>query len=451
MMSTLTQHSLSRCGCPAKDNRVTIDSPASSPVVSYSELARLFLRLSITAFGGPVAHIALAEDEIVTRRGWLTREHYLDLVAATNLIPGPNSTEVMIHVGYIMRGIPGAIVAGVCFIGPAFLLTLALAVLYVSSGTIPQVEAALRGIQPVIVAIIASVGYRLVRAALTNAILWLLFALSVAAIVVLHIPEVIVMLASGALYGLYQVGIPQPQKTALPIIFALPSGMEWGASARNWISNVFVGAQHAALLQRANWIWQPVSGVLAAASAVSPLDLFLYFLKIGSVLFGSGYVLIAYIQQDVVNTFGWLTTHQLLDAIAIGQLTPGPVSTTTAVVGYIVAGLPGALASTFGIFLPSFVLVILTAPLIPRMRSNRFLGAFLTGINVGVIAAIGVVLVDLANAAFHVPGSASLSLLPILLAVVALVLLVRYKVNATWLIFGGAVIGLLASAVVGQF
>jgi chromate transporter len=420
---------------------MTNDTPPSRPVVSYSELARLFLRLSITAFGGPVAHIAIAEDEIVKRRGWLTREHYLDLVAATNLIPGPNSTEVMIHVGYIMRGIPGAIVAGVCFIGPAFLLTLALAVLYVSSGTIPQVDAALRGIQPVIVAIIASVGYRLVRAALTNTILWLLFALSVAAIVVLHIPEVIVMLSSGALYGLYQVR--SPQKTALPIILALRSGVEWGKTA---LSDV-VGARHALPLHRLEAVW----GVLAAASAVSPLDLFLYFLKIGSVLFGSGYVLIAYIQQDVVDTFGWLTTRQLLDAVAIGQLTPGPVSTTTAVVGYIVAGLPGALASTFGIFLPSFILVILTAPLIPKMRNNRFLGAFLTGINAGVIAAIGVVLVDLANAAFHVPGSASLSLLPILLAVVALVLLVRYKVNATWLIFGGAVIGLLASSIVGQF
>jgi chromate transporter len=188
-----------------------------------------------------------------------------------------------------------------------------------------------------------------------------------------------------------------------------------------------------------------------SALAATPLDLFLYFLKIGSVLFGSGYVLIAYIQQDVVDTFGWLNTRQLLDAIAIGQLTPGPVSTTTAVVGYIVAGLPGALASTFGIFLPSFVLVILTAPLIPRMRNNRFLGAFLTGINAGVIAAIGIVLVDLANAAFHIPNSASLSLLPILLGIAALVLLVRYKLNATWLIFGGAVIGLLASGIIGQF
>ncbi|MBZ0280839.1 MAG: chromate efflux transporter [Anaerolineae bacterium] len=379
--------------------------------VSYAELARVFLRLSLTAFGGPVAHIALAEDELVTRRNWLTREHYLDLVAATNLIPGPNSTEVMIHVGYVMRGIPGAIVTGFCFITPAFLLTLALAVLYVSTGAIPQVEAILWGIKPVMVAIIAQAGYRLAQTALKTTTLWVLFFASVALIVLTPLPEVIVMLGAGVAYGVYKSGVKQA--SSIGILFPLFN------------------------------VVQQTSSPIAA-----PLwDIFFYFLKIGSVLFGSGYVLITYIQQDIVNTFGWLTTQQLLDAVAIGQLTPGPVSTTTAVVGYIIAGFPGAIVATLGIFLPSFVLVILTAPLIPRMRKSTFLGAFLAGVNAGVIAAILVTLLDLANAALRVLGGTVWSPLAIGLAMAALVLLIRYKINATWLIAGGGLIGLIVGLV----
>lgn len=381
---------------------------APPPQVSYAELARVFLRLSLTAFGGPVAHIALAEDELVTRRQWLTREHYLDLVAATNLIPGPNSTEVMIHVGYVLRGLPGAILTGFCFITPAFLLTLALAVLYVSTGAIPQVEAILWGIKPIMVAIIAQAGYRLAQTALKTTALWVLFIAAVVVIVLTPLPEVIVMLGAGMAYGLYRTGVKR--FSSIGILFPM--------------------------FNMAQQITSPI--------AVSLWDIFFYFLKIGSVLFGSGYVLITYIQQDIVNTFGWLTTQQLLDAVAIGQLTPGPVSTTTAVVGYIIAGFPGAVAATFGIFLPSFVLVILTAPLIPRMRKSTFLGAFLAGVNAGVIAAILVTLIDLANAALRTLNSTNWSPLAIGLTLGALVLLIRYKTNATWLIVGGAIIGFVS-------
>jgi chromate transporter len=390
--------------------------PATTPPqVAYAELARFFLRFSLIAFGGPVAHIALGEEEIVTRRKWLTREHYLDLVAATNLIPGPNSTEVMIHVGYVLRGLPGAVVTGFCFIFPSFALTLALAVLYVSTGGIPQVEAILWGIKPVIVAIIANAGYRLLRTALTTPSLWLLFALSTLVILFTDVPEVVVMLAAGLLFALLQL---RPTLPSVASVF-LPLAMLWrGGTGVRYL-------------------------VQTAASSPSLLDIFLYFLKIGSVLFGSGYVLIAYIQQDVVNTFGWLNTQQLLDAIAIGQITPGPVSTTTAVVGYIVAGLPGAVVATLGIFLPSFVLVILTAPLIPKMRGNRYLGAFLSGVNAGVIAAILVTLIDLARASLLTLNSAAFSPIAITLALVSLFLLVRTKINPTWLILAGAVIGLV--------
>jgi chromate transporter len=392
-----------------------------STPVAYAELARLFIRLSLTAFGGPVAHIAIAEDEIVARRKWLTREHYLDLIAATNLIPGPNSTEVMIHVGYTLRGVRGALLTGACFIIPSFLLTLALSVLYVGTGTIPEVNAVLWGIKPVIVAIIANVAYRLVPAALKSPVLWLIFGLSMLALVVLNVPEVIVMLGAGVVYALYSM---------------------WGRSNAMALF-LFPHTLNAATV----WTQRAVSTfpllVVQQAAQVGLWGIFFYFLRIGLVLFGSGYVLIAYIQQDLVDTLGWLTSQQLLDAIAIGQITPGPVSTAAGVVGYIIAGLPGAVVATLGIFLPSFVLVILTAPLIPRMRSSRVMGAFLNGVNAGVLAAILVTLVDLTQAALRTPDNAAISPLAIMLAVVALALLIRTKVNATWLIVAGGVVGLL--------
>jgi chromate transporter len=390
------------------------------PQVSYTELARLFIRLSLSAFGGPVAHIAIAEDEIVARRKWLSRQHFLDLVAATNLIPGPNSTETMIHVGYVLRGIPGALLTGACFIIPSFLLTLALAVVYVNTGNIPQVGAILWGIKPVILAIIAQVGYRLVRSALKTPVLWALFLASAAVIAFTPMPEVVVMLASGVLYAVYQTGL-KPGNIKLAF---------------------FAGAHHALPLQH------PLLWLQTAEAAGAGLgDLFFYFLKIGSVLFGSGYILIAYIQQDVVNAFGWLTTRQLLDAVAIGQITPGPVSTTVAVIGYIVHGAAGAVLATLGIFLPSFVLVILTAPLIPRMRQSQFLSAFLAGVNAGVIAAILVTLLDLAGAAFLTLSGDAVSPVALALGLGALVLLVRTAINATWLIVIGGLVGLAVSLI----
>ena len=386
------------------------------PRVSYAEIARLFLRISLSSFGGPAAHLALGEDEIVTRRGWLSREHYLDLIAATNLIPGPNSTEVMIHVGYVLRGIPGALVSGFCFIFPAFLLTLALSVVYVTTGTLPAIASILWGIQPAIIAIIAVAAYRLMPTALKTRLLWGMFVVSITALVLTDIPEVTVMLGIGALYALLQIR-PTPSATAL---FGIaPALSQFTLAAQTVIEGARVGA----------------------------FDLFFYFLRIGSVLFGSGYVLIAYIEQDLVANWGWLSARELLDAVAIGQFTPGPVLTTVTAVGYITAGFPGAIMATLGVFLPSFVLVILTAPLIPRMRQNRLLSAFLTGINSAVVAAILVTVLNLALQAVRPLSGAEgvdvTSILSIGLFGATLVGILRWKINATWLILFGATVGLI--------
>ena len=385
--------------------------------VSYAELARLFARLSAVAFGGPIAHLALIEDEVVTRRKWITREHFLDVVAATNLIPGPNSTETMIHIGYTMRGIPGALVAGFCFITPAFLITLALAVLYVSSGTIPEMEALLWGIKPVIISVILVAAYRLVPTALKNRLLWLTAIAAGAVIALFDLPEALVMIGAGIVYAVIKVGaLGGGGFTGLLLIAVQPS--------------VQIAAQVAEGARAGLW------------------EIFAYFVKVGSVLFGSGYVLVTFLQRDLVEGFGWLSAREMLDAIAIGQLTPGPVLTATTVVGYILAGLPGAVLATVGVFLPSFVLVILTAPLIPRMRRSRWMGAFLSGVNAAVVAAIVVTVVGLIGEALRPLNGADVSvggvsLLALLLAVGALIALIRWCLNATWVIVAGGAIGLL--------
>jgi chromate transporter len=389
---------------------------AAAAKASYAELARLFIRLSLTAFGGPPAHLAMAEDEIVRRRGWLTRQQFLDLIAATNLIPGPNSTETMIHVGYTQRGVPGAILAGACFIIPAALISLALAILYASTGMIPAVSTLFWGLQPAIVAVIAVAAWRLTPSALKNRLLIVLFVAALLILALDALPEAVVIIGGGLLYALLLLRVTSA--AALLIPFA------------------------------------QIAVEVAERAAVSALDVFWYFLRIGSVLFGSGYVLFAYIQQDVVNTFGWLTQRQLLNAIAIGQFTPGPVLTTSTVVGYLVADLPGAIAATVGIFLPSFVLVLITAPYIPRMRQSRFLSAFLDGANAAVVAAIAATLLDLGRAALlplpNAPDNlAGISLLAILLIGVSLLALVRFRINATWVLIACGAVGVAYGAWLG--
>jgi chromate transporter len=361
------------------------------------ELAALFLRLGVTAFGGPAAHIAMMEDEVVARRRWLSREEFLDLLGATNLIPGPNSTELAIHIGHRRAGWAGLVVAGSCFIVPAALLVGAIAAVYVRFGALPRSIAILDGIKPVVVAIVAQALWRLGRTLLRS---WLLGVVAVAAVAasLLGVHELVILALAGLLVALVRVR-PRPAAAML-----LPLG----------------GFSTAA------------SASASVAAGLTPL--FLVFLKIGSVLFGSGYVLLAFLRSDLVERYHWLTNAQLLDAVAVGQVTPGPVFTTATFVGFLLRGPMGALVATVGIFLPAFVFVALSGPLIPRLRRSVVAGALLDGVNVGSLALMAAVTCQLGRTAI-------VDVWTIALALVSLLVLVRTKLNSVWLIAAGAIVG----------
>lgn len=385
-------------------------------------LVRLFVKLSVTAFGGPAAHIAMMEDEVVGRRKWLSRQAFLDLVGATNLIPGPNSTEMTMHVGHVRAGWPGLVTAGASFIIPAALITGAIAWFYVRYGALPQVEALLAGIRPVVIAIIIGAIWRLGRQAVKS---WQLIVIGVAA-------------GAAAWLGFSEV---------LALFFGGLLGMIWlrgrdGWADRRgfWTSVLLVGALIAvvsgilALGNNAARLW--ASAADGQPLEPTPVLLGLYFLFIGSVLYGSGYVLFAFLEGGLVQTFGWLTQQQLIDAIAIGQVTPGPVFSAATFIGYVLAGWPGALAATVGIFLPAFVFVAALTPLIPKLRRSAWMAAFLDAINVSAVGLMAVVCIQLGQAAL-------ISWQAWLLLAVALVLALRWNVNSTLLVAGGAVAGWL--------
>jgi chromate transporter len=367
---------------------------------TVAEVARSFLKLGFVAFGGPAAHIALFHDEFVKRREWLSDQHFLDLLGATNLIPGPNSTEMSMHIGYVRAGLRGMIVGGICFIMPAALIMLTLAWLYVQYGTTPAAEWLLYGIKPVIIAVIIQAIWTLGRKAVKTALL---------------------ALVGGSVFALYLLGI-------------------------NELVLLFGGALLVMLIE--NWqrvrtnslaVFAPVSLLAQTATTSAPYSvgqMFLTFLKIGGLLYGSGYVLLAFLHSDLVERLGWLTDQQLLDAVAIGQFTPGPLFTTATFIGYLVGGLGGAIAATIGIFLPSFVFVAITNPLIPRLRQSPWLGSLLDGINVAAIGLMTAVTLELGRAALF-------DVITVGLTLVAAVLLLRYKVNSTWLIIGGGIIGVV--------
>jgi chromate transporter len=376
-----------------------------------SELAKLFFKLGAIGFGGPAAHIAMMEDEVVTRKQWLTREHFLDLVGATNLIPGPNSTEMAIHVGYIRAGWFGLIVAGVCFILPAVIITAALAWLYVAYGSLPQVAPLLYGIKPVVLAVIFGAVWKLGKTAIKNRKL-LLIGLAVAIAVFFGVNETIALLLGGII-GMIVLKIRRSHLSAaiiLPFISSIPPSTLTQTSFST--TNVP--------------LWQ----------------LGLFFLQVGSVLYGGGYVLVAFLQSGLVDNFGWLTQQQLLDAIAIGQFTPGPVLSTATFIGYVIAGIPGAIVATIGIFLPSFIFVALLNPFIPRLRSSHWMSAFLDAVNVSAVALMAVVTIELAFALIF-PGR--FDWIAASIAVVAAILTIRYRVNPAWLVLGGGVIGWLVN------
>ncbi|HLF73644.1 MAG TPA: chromate efflux transporter [Anaerolineales bacterium] len=366
-----------------------------------AEVAALFLKLGFTAFGGPAAHIAIMHDEVVIRRKWLTDEQFLDLLGATNLIPGPNSTEMAIHIGYLRAGWPGLLMGGFCFIAPATLIILALAWLYVQFGATPQAEWLLYGIKPVVIAIITQALWTLGNKALKNLIL--------AAIGIL-------------VFILYFLGVNE-----IALLFA-------GGLAHMLIANY----QRITSLKAAILI--PLSSIVLAQVPVpfSLPILFLSFLKIGSVLYGSGYVLLAFLRADFVLRLGWLTDQQLIDAVAIGQVTPGPLFTAATFIGYILGGTSGALLATLGIFLPAFVFVALSNPLIPKIRNSTWMSSLLDGVNASSLGLMAAVTVQLAT-------SSLIDIYTALMAIISLILLLRYKINSTWLIAGGALAGYFIS------
>jgi chromate transporter len=370
------------------------------------EVAGLFLKLGLIGFGGPAAHIAMMRQEVVQRRQWLSEQEFLDLLGASNLIPGPTSTELAIYLGYRRAGPAGLVLAGLLFILPAMVLVLAFAWAYVRYGSTPQVAGVLYGIKPVIIAVIVQAIYGLLRTAIKT------WALGV--VVVLTV----VLYAAGLnplvpLFGLSITAMLIQNRARLPrgaspAALALPFQLAQTASAH---------------------------GLASFSLGV----LFLTFLKIGATLYGSGYVLLAFLHDDFVNRLGWLTDQQLLDAVAVGQVTPGPVFTTATFIGYLVGGLPGALVATVAVFLPSFVFVASVYPFVPRLRASPWTSAFLDGANA---AAVGLMVA----VAWQLGTTSIVDGLTAGLLLVAAAVLIRWRLNSVWLVLGGGAAGFLATA-----
>ncbi|MGB8699130.1 MAG: chromate efflux transporter [Thermosynechococcaceae cyanobacterium] len=382
-----------------------------------TELVQVFGKLGFIGFGGPAAHIALMEQEVVKRRAWLTQDHFLDLLGATNLIPGPNSTEMALHIGFIRGRWLGLIIAGLSFILPAVTITGILAGLYVAYGALPQVAPILYGIKPAVFAVILDALWRLGQKAVKNRQL-LLLAIAVALMVLLFNVSEIVAILVGGLLGM--VWLRQPPKKSTPDQAA---------------QGLMVGAIAGSALKAA--------AVTNAVTGVNVWQLGWIFLKIGSLLFGGGYVLFAFLQGSLVEEHHWLTQQQLLDAIAIGQLTPGPILSTATFIGYVLAGLPGAGVATVGIFLPSFLFVAALNPLVSWLRASSWTAAFLDSVNVSALALIAVVAIQLGQTIFLKPVAPYGDWIALAIAGVSLALTLRFRLNATWLVLGGAAAGWL--------
>jgi chromate transporter len=338
----------------------------------------------------------MMEDEVVRRRAWLSREEFLDLVGATNLIPGPNSTEMAIHIGRARAGWPGLLVAGSCFIIPAVVIVGAIAWLYVRFGALPAATGVLYGVKPAVIAVVLQALWGLGRSAVKS---WRLAALGMAAV------------AATAAGG----------NELLVLAIAAALGVAWHRERAP------AGGGALAML---------LGAAAPAAASLGLWPLFAVFLKVGAVLFGSGYVLLAFLRADLVQHLHWLTERQLLDAVAVGQVTPGPVFTTATFVGFVLRGVPGAAVATVGIFLPAFVYVALSGTLLPRLRRSPAARGALDAVNVASLALMAVVTWQLGRAAL-VDGWT------VLMAAVSAILLLRFRVNSSWLVLGGGVVGLL--------
>ncbi|HLY98914.1 MAG TPA: chromate efflux transporter [Candidatus Angelobacter sp.] len=379
--------------------------------VSLRELAAFFLRLGATAFGGPAAHVAMMEQELVGRRGWLSREKFLDLLGASNLIPGPSTSELAIHIGYLCNGWAGLLIAGVCFILPAALMVAGLAWAYVHFGRLPAISWVLYGVKPVVIAVVVQALWNLGRTAIKTP---LLFAVALGAVAM-------------AFYGVHPLLL---LGVAGVMTVILKEGIRGRESVPSSCMAPFAYSP------------QTVARVITAGSATVPAPftlgpLFLVFLKAGAVVFGGGYVLLAFLRADLVVHRAWLTDSQLVDAIAIGQVTPGPVFTTATFIGYILGGFRGAVAATIGIFLPAFLLVAASGPLVPRIRKSKIASTFLDGVNAASLALMAAVTWQL--------GRASITDIPTaILAAGSLIVLLRFRINSLWLLVAGAALGVMS-------
>jgi len=374
--------------------------------VSLAEIALVFLKLGMTAFGGPAAHIAMMEDEFVRKRQWITQTEFLDRLAAASLIPGPSSTEVAIFIGQSKRGWAGLVVGGCCFIIPSAVLVTLIAALYARFGALPKFAGILYGIKPAVIAIILQALGSLSRTAIKTKSL---AVIGVIAIILnaLGISPLLVLAVSGiAAYGAVWL-----RKRGVVALLAIPRIRR--------LSTFLLG-----------------TSAVAVTAPISLVRLFLSFLKIGAVVFGSGYVLLAFLRAEFIDHLRWLTERQLIDAVAVGQFTPGPVFTTATFIGYLVAGIPGAVLATMGIFLPGFVLVASSGPLIPRLRQSALASATLDGVVVGSLALIGVV-------AWQLGRTSVIDWITLGILVVSGVVLIRFRINSAWIIATAGFIGWL--------
>ena len=376
----------------------------STTQVSLAELAFAFLKLGTIAFGGPAAHIALMQEEFVRRRHWITEADFLDRIAAASLIPGPSSTEVAIFIGQTKRGWRGLVVAGTCFILPAAILVSLLAAAYVRYQSLPQVQGMLYAIKPVVIAIIVQALWSLGRSAIKTWPLAVIAGVSVV-LAALSVDALLVLVAAGAASGVV-VWSKQGRGGA--------ASLAWPIGIRFW----------------------SVPVVVATAIPFGLAQLFFSFLKVGSVVFGSGYVLLAFLRAEFVEHLHWLTERQLIDAVTVGQFTPGPVFTTATFIGYILDGIPGAVGATLGIFLPGFLLVAASGPLLPKIRQSPLAGAILDGVVAGSLALMAVVTWQLGKAAIVDWRS-------LLICLASLLALWRYRINSAWLIGAAAIAGLV--------
>jgi chromate transporter len=386
---------------------------ASDPSVALRELAVFFLRLGATAFGGPAAHVAMMEQELVQRRGWLSREKFLDLLGASNLIPGPSSSELAIHIGYLCAGWAGLLMAGICFILPAALMVAGLAWAYVHFGHLPAISWVLYGVKPVVIAVVVQALWSLGRTAIKTPLLFAV-ALGAAAMAFYGLHPLLLLGVAGVMTVILKEGISGRESVASPCLAPLAYSPQ---SAVRLIA----------------------AGGAAVAAPFTLGSLFLVFLKAGAIVFGSGYVLLAFLRADLVVHRSWLTDSQLVDAIAIGQVTPGPVFTTATFIGFILGGFRGAVVATIGIFLPAFLLVAASGPLVPRIRKSRIASAFLDGVNAASLALMAAVTWQL--------GRASITdILTAILAAGSLIVLLRFRINSLWLLLASAALGVMAHA-----